>query len=1256
VTASCQLSLGGHVAREAATAKQVPALPLRPYQQEALDAITAAEGRGVNRAIVALPTGCHRAGQGLLMHEGSVKAVEDVQVDDRLMGPDSQPRTVLALARGTGAMMEIRPVKGAPWVVNDEHVLTLVETQEKGHGRYPSQRGGAVRDVALPDWWQWSANRKHRHMLFRVPVDFPEREAPPLDPYFLGVLLGDGTLATPYRLSVTTVDPEILVAVHQAARSFELRVHDEGIQLHLRGRVVPNANPIVGILRGLGLNPVGCGDRFIPDAYRLGSRQTRLTVLAGLLDTDGSYRYGGYEFASRSERLANDVAFIARGLGLAAYVTKRPNGHYRTSISGNCSIVPCRIPRKQAPAGAQKKDVLRTGFQVAPTGTVEPYYGFTLSGDGRYLLDDFTVTHNTGKTVLFGHLLNGRDGRGLVLAHRDELIGQAAGKLRQIAPSLEVGIVKAERDEIGADVVVASIQTLARPSRLARLEANFRTIVVDEAHHASAATYVAVLRELGAFTEGGPLTVGVTATPERADKSKLGAVWQEIVYQRSMLEMIAAGYLVDLRAIQVGTDADLGRLRIVHGDLQDAEIADELIASGAIPQVAGAYLKHARDRKGIAFTPTVRVAHLLAGELAARGIPAEALDGTTPTDERRAILGRLHEGSTRVVVNCGVLTEGFDEPSVDCILIARPTKSRPLYCLDAATEILTDQGWRGIDDALSPDERAAGFDLSSGGVEWTPILGRIERALSPDERMYRLTSAGLDVRVTDQHRMVHRRRLGKERVRSDWMVDTAERLAGGPAYEIPVAGIQKAPGVPLSDDEIRFVGWFLTDGTINKANNAVTISQAEHQPQRADLEACLHACRFKYSVHIARAGSSYKRTSPLYRYAISKGKPRDGSMSPRCGWCDTELRGWGDLEPYIDKNLAPALEDLDHRQIGILLEAIHLGDGAKQRGQSWMRRSWHISTGNLVFAERLQSLCVRRGFRCNLAVQRYNRNPLYILHIKPGTVRGVAGGAEANPKKLTEDAARPGERLWCIETGTRTIITRRNGKVAILGNCQMVGRGTRPYPGKADCLILDLAGVAGRHDLATVAELAGVDPAELEGKTITEALGDRQRREADEEEPDGDRDHGLRLPTVTAVVPLFRSQMHWLKVQHEYVLSIGSYTDRNGQDWGQGHIHLVPTLGDTWRVEGRRRGRPTKVLAEGLSLEYAQGLGEDIARRFGGTVARADAAWRSKPAKPAQLEALKRWHVKIPAGTELTRGEAADLLTQATVKARNGRR
>ncbi len=206
-------------------------------------------------------------------------------------------------------------------------------------------------------------------------------------------------------------------------------------------------------------------------------------------------------------------------------------------------------------------------------------------------------------------------------------------------------------------------------------------VVAHNCHHATAVTYRRILEHLGAFAAdgSGPLVLGVTATPERADKIGLGHVFEEIVYERGLVEMIAASYLCDLRGQVVGTDADLGRLRVAHGDFVDAEVAAELERSGALDQIAGAYAKYAADRNGLAFLPTVATAHELAGLLCGRGIAAEALDGTTPTETRRAILGRLHAGTTQVVANCGVLLEGFDEPSVSCILMARPTRSRPLY-------------------------------------------------------------------------------------------------------------------------------------------------------------------------------------------------------------------------------------------------------------------------------------------------------------------------------------------------------------------------------------------------------------------------------------------------------------------------------------------------------------------------------------------------------------------------------------------------
>ena len=301
----------------------------------------------------------------------------------------------------------------------------------------------------------------------------------------------------------------------------------------------------------------------------------------------------------------------------------------------------------------------------------------------------------TGKTVIFSHALKERaeKGRGLVLVHREELAAQTVEKIRMVAPELTTGIVKADRNELDADVVVASVQTVSRDKRLAELALSaksspFGTLIVDEAHHAPAPTWTKVLQGMGSWSEYGPLTVGFTATPERDNGKTLG-VWERVVSYMSIREAIygdrkkgeEGGYLVPiLPAVVVETKMDMGKVRKgSDGDLSGGDLGKAMEDAGAIEQIADAYKEHAADRKGVAFTPTIATAHHLAAELCKRGIPAEAVDGGTETELRRAILRRLKTGETQVVVNCAVLTEGFDEPSVSCVVVARPTRFHGLY-------------------------------------------------------------------------------------------------------------------------------------------------------------------------------------------------------------------------------------------------------------------------------------------------------------------------------------------------------------------------------------------------------------------------------------------------------------------------------------------------------------------------------------------------------------------------------------------------
>jgi ATP-dependent helicase IRC3 len=288
----------------------------------------------------------------------------------------------------------------------------------------------------------------------------------------------------------------------------------------------------------------------------------------------------------------------------------------------------------------------------------------------------------TGKTVVFAHEINRRKRRTLVIAHRDELLQQAAAKIEAVIGfgQVPIGLVKAEQNNLDCPITIASVQTLSRANRLEQAAAHsFGTVVVDEAHHATAPTYMRILEAVGSFAYQGPLTLGVTATAERGDKVALGEVWQEIVFERPMLEMIEAGYLADIRAVQVQLEADFNSLHTRAGDFIDSEMEEMLLDANAPVHAVQAYQEHAPGRKGIIFTPTIKTAHAMAQAFTAANVPAEALSGETPTDERRAILARLKSGETRLVANCAVLTEGFDEPSIDLIVMARPTKSRPFF-------------------------------------------------------------------------------------------------------------------------------------------------------------------------------------------------------------------------------------------------------------------------------------------------------------------------------------------------------------------------------------------------------------------------------------------------------------------------------------------------------------------------------------------------------------------------------------------------
>lgn len=339
---------------------------------------------------------CLGAGTPVLKFDGTIVPVETIKIGDVLMGPDSRPRRVLGTTVGTGPLYRVQPTQGDAWVCNDAHQLTLVNTDTD-----------KIIDIEAASFASASTNFRARHKQFMTGVDFPPAAPLPVDPYFVGLWFGDGTKTDRDGkldcVRITSADAEIEAAIRATAAAWGADVR----QIHKRGcstwcisygtRRRGVANPLLDAIRAL------AGDSStLPRSYLTADRSTRVQLLAGLLDTDGHLDRGCFEITQKRRGIADDVCFLARSLGLRAVLApKHVRGfnepYWRIVISGNIHHIPTRILRKRAAPRRQIKDVARTGITLEPIG-VGAYYGFQVDGDGRFLLGDFTVTHNS--TVL----------------------------------------------------------------------------------------------------------------------------------------------------------------------------------------------------------------------------------------------------------------------------------------------------------------------------------------------------------------------------------------------------------------------------------------------------------------------------------------------------------------------------------------------------------------------------------------------------------------------------------------------------------------------------------------------------------------------------------------------------------------------------------------------------------------------------------------------------------------------------------------
>ena len=344
---------------------------------------------------------CLGKGTKVLMYDGSLKNVEDISENELLMGDDSAPRKVLSIARGQEKMYWIHQNKAMSYRVNESHILSLKRSRNEGN-----HKQGDVLNITVKDYLEKSDKFKSNYKGYKVAVEFGEKELP-LEPYYLGLWLGDGHS---YSQRITNIDEEIIEYLNDYATRLEseLVVYEQKDRTNNYSIVNRNkftseefTTCIQTEMRTLGI----LQNKHIPNKYLINSSSNRLQLLAGFIDSDGYYtsEFNCFEIVQKNEQLLNQIKFLCDSLGFRTSVRKKKTAikstgfegeAFRLRIFGNLNDIPTRVERKKAREWKSKVDWKVTGINVE-YDKIDDYYGFEIDGNRLFLLEDCTVTHNT---------------------------------------------------------------------------------------------------------------------------------------------------------------------------------------------------------------------------------------------------------------------------------------------------------------------------------------------------------------------------------------------------------------------------------------------------------------------------------------------------------------------------------------------------------------------------------------------------------------------------------------------------------------------------------------------------------------------------------------------------------------------------------------------------------------------------------------------------------------------------------------------
>jgi superfamily II DNA or RNA helicase len=876
----------------------------------------------------------------------------------------------------------------------------------------------------------------------------------------------------------------------------------------------------------------------------------------------------------------------------------------------------------------------------------------------------------------------------LVLAHREELLDQAKRSLEIAHPEFKIQIEQASRKvDTDCDVVVASVPTLGRKDseRIKKFQPNhFKTIIVDESHHASASTYRNILDYFQDY-----FLLGVTATPQRSDNVRLTDVFDEIVYYKTMPELIKEGWLSPVVGYRVKTSVDISSVQTNRGDYVESQLQAAVDIPARNDAIVDAYNDIVPHSKAIVFCAGVDHAYNVASSFKKSGISVATIVGETSSEQRHEIFAKFRTGEIKVITNANVL------------------------CLDTETEILTDQGWTKYNE-MTYRHKVANWD--DGNVHFVEPQEIVVRDRLSWENMYVLETRTRSIRVTGGHRMLYR-----TSTHSQWLKTAVENIADK-SVQLPVCGnaspftIEVPSEFPsfsskklkslisstaynlrnrenytwetsfkeasnrinsryslayknpsdLTLDECRFIGFWIGDGSVNdkliRGGREYILSQSTSYPNIVNwIDSLLSRLGIDY---IRRDKTTFK--IPHIRWSIPRGTGR-GSQ---------KRKGIYHLEPYLNKSGTNLFWGFNRDQILALIEGFWYADG--NHGQAISTPdSYLIHNTNKDLLDLLQSILVVRNLNASVLPGRFPVSPthkqIYTLTVYDRQVHHM--GSKPFHLIQKENLTWFPEKVWCVKTDTKNIITRRNGRVTVMGNTegfdepsvetiilarptrsnllytQIVGRGTRLFEGKSKCTIIDIADTTRGKKPLGLPSLLGLPPDfDLQGKDLLDAADKYndllsqspgkalQCLSVDDIELSYQQINLFMPPPPNEFVQKY-SCLVWAEIaENEFHISM------NENDSLRIYIDAI----GRWTVDHYRR---SSTGSKATTLGHPKDMKECFTRsdkwimkNYNTTLIDANAAWRADAPTDKQVKILKKIGIQIT--PNMTKGLASQIISK----------